>query len=657
MILMQAPAPNLTFGALPSGASYVSDQDGLIHIANNSVADQSALAAAGCYMLSPFGGWGTFSFNLLTDMYAADTGAILPGITGFPQHTTCQVLNDPTPANNGSWIKTASGSGAGNWTYSPLFALSGAAVATAQAGVATTEAGIATSQAVIATTQAGLSASSSATAIAQAIVAGLAAQQAQAAAGIINILTAAPVALPYEVTAISGGVGTGSGGTPGTYIGGATTAAPQGFQWSYTIDATGKLALPIVILNPGIAVTNSVPTLAFATGTGLTGATVPTATVAAIPVNRTFYAPSSDGNSLLAWGNNGGALASSPFGATQASIPLTSYIASVLATAQASATSVSVDFTKPSFGAPILGNYDASPATRFSYSVDGFGALNLTFIQGTYFYIGYRTVAPSKIGRAFNSYHVLSATNWTAQLAPAVGWDTGTGATATSNALYLVCRAGTVLLETCLTGATGSTAGYTVTKLSGAYPADAAAWSGVTSYVEQPINASGQRNANVTFNDTTNNVSVTVNIAPLPPGNMCFMLRGLGSGSSGGANQSGKLVALGWNDAGVGFWTGVGAPPSTTGNNGDYYMQLASVGGTATAIWGPKAAGAWPTSGVPFAGPQGPVGPTGPGAGAELAFRAHQRLQLVRHRFSGVRGQHPRIGDHQVAHDRCRRQL
>jgi hypothetical protein len=116
MILMQAPAPNLTFGAMPSGATYVSDQCGLVKILNNSGADQVALQNAGCFTLSPFGGWGTFGFNLLSDLYAADLGSILPGIVGFPRHTIASVFNDATPSNNGTWAKTATGNGSGNWS-------------------------------------------------------------------------------------------------------------------------------------------------------------------------------------------------------------------------------------------------------------------------------------------------------------------------------------------------------------------------------------------------------------------------------------------------------------------------------------------------------------------------------------------------------------
>jgi hypothetical protein len=116
MILMLAPAPGLNLGAMPSGAAYVSDAYGLVKIVNDSAADQAGLTAIGCFTLTPFGGWGNFGFNTLADLYAADTGAILPGITGFPEFTVASVFADSTAANIGTWAKTGVGNGEGYWT-------------------------------------------------------------------------------------------------------------------------------------------------------------------------------------------------------------------------------------------------------------------------------------------------------------------------------------------------------------------------------------------------------------------------------------------------------------------------------------------------------------------------------------------------------------
>jgi hypothetical protein len=52
MILMLAPAPDMSFSGMPSGSTYVSNQYGLITILSDAVADQTALQDAGCYTLS-----------------------------------------------------------------------------------------------------------------------------------------------------------------------------------------------------------------------------------------------------------------------------------------------------------------------------------------------------------------------------------------------------------------------------------------------------------------------------------------------------------------------------------------------------------------------------------------------------------------------------
>jgi hypothetical protein len=58
---------------------------------------------------------------------------------------------------------------------------------------------------------------------------------------------------------------------------------------------------------------------------------------------------------------------------------------------------------------------------------------------------------------------------------------------------------------------------------------------------------------------------------------------------------------------------GTGAPANTLGNNGDFYIDTA-----ANVLYGPKAAGGWPTTGTNLIGPQGqggaqgPQGPAGP---------------------------------------------
>lgn len=53
--------------------------------------------------------------------------------------------------------------------------------------------------------------------------------------------------------------------------------------------------------------------------------------------------------------------------------------------------------------------------------------------------------------------------------------------------------------------------------------------------------------------------------------------------------------------------SGVGAPSDALGNDGDYYIDIA-----AHLLYGPRAGGHWPATGVPLVGPTGATGPTGP---------------------------------------------
>ncbi len=137
MILMLAPGPNMAFGSMPSGATYVSDQNALIRIGNDSAADQVALQGVGCFTLSPFGGWGSFGFATLANLYSADTASnlVLPGVTGFPRFTIATVFSDATSASDGTWLKTGTGNGSGAWTQVSTLTL--AAVLAAVAALTT----------------------------------------------------------------------------------------------------------------------------------------------------------------------------------------------------------------------------------------------------------------------------------------------------------------------------------------------------------------------------------------------------------------------------------------------------------------------------------------------------------------------------------------
>lgn len=86
------------------------------------------------------------------------------------------------------------------------------------------------------------------------------------------------------------------------------------------------------------------------------------------------------------------------------------------------------------------------------------------------------------------------------------------------------------------------------------------------------------------------------------------------AGATGPAGPAGPQGSAGADGNTV--LNGTGAPASTIGNDGDFYIDT-----TADVLYGPKAGGTWPTPGVSLvgnpgatgaAGPAGPPGPAGP---------------------------------------------
>ena len=69
-------------------------------------------------------------------------------------------------------------------------------------------------------------------------------------------------------------------------------------------------------------------------------------------------------------------------------------------------------------------------------------------------------------------------------------------------------------------------------------------------------------------------------------------------GATGATGATGPQGAAGTNGNTV--WNGTTTPPSTTGVNGDFYLDTAT-----HCLYGPKASGAWPTTCVSVIGPQG----------------------------------------------------
>jgi hypothetical protein len=88
--------------------------------------------------------------------------------------------------------------------------------------------------------------------------ANISAQSAAFSAAVVGTLSSPPNALPYRVTNVSGGVGTGAGGVPGEYAL-VATGGPPGHKAYGTIDSTGKVA-SYRNANGGLSTGNAVPT-------------------------------------------------------------------------------------------------------------------------------------------------------------------------------------------------------------------------------------------------------------------------------------------------------------------------------------------------------------------------------------------------------------
>jgi Collagen triple helix repeat (20 copies) len=81
-------------------------------------------------------------------------------------------------------------------------------------------------------------------------------------------------------------------------------------------------------------------------------------------------------------------------------------------------------------------------------------------------------------------------------------------------------------------------------------------------------------------------------------------------GATGPAGPQGSTGATGPQGApganGNTVWNGTTPPPSTTGVNGDFYLDTAT-----NCLYGPMVGGAWPTTCLTLVGPVGPTGPQG----------------------------------------------
>lgn len=149
----------------------------------------------------------------------------------------------------------------------------------------------------------------------------------QGAVGTLTTAVSAGDTLPFEVSAFSGSfIGTGTGGTPGEYAL-VVSGGPAGHTAFITVGSDGKVASARIGAR-GIATANTAPTYSLPSGTGLTGATLPTPTVSAIPAGRIFLAPDANSSAtrILGWTASAGVIAAWNVGGAQWSMPMTAYL-------------------------------------------------------------------------------------------------------------------------------------------------------------------------------------------------------------------------------------------------------------------------------------------------------------------------------------------
>jgi hypothetical protein len=250
--------------------------------------------------------------------YAAGTTTPLATYTsnsGLTAHTNPIILDSAGRVPNQVWLTTTlaykftlkTADDVEIWTKDNIPGLYDIDIAAASAAEAAASAAAAATSA----TSAGISAANAATSATTATT-----QAGAVAAALNSSNTPYPNAyastLPLGVTSVAIGTA-GTGGVAGTYALGVA-GGPTGFAGTYTISGGGVTA--ITITNPGLSTSAALPTLSFPSGS-VVGAAA-TATVSTLVLNqRTYWAASADSSQILLYGNNGGSVATAPFGGTQ----------------------------------------------------------------------------------------------------------------------------------------------------------------------------------------------------------------------------------------------------------------------------------------------------------------------------------------------------
>jgi hypothetical protein len=158
----------------------------------------------------------------------------------------------------------------------------------------------------------------------------MAAAASAASVGFLNAVKATGDAPPYTITSVTGGIGTGVGGTPGTYKLILANPTTGGEVWG-TVGSDGKVsAYPSDKIKGGLSAGSVSTTATWPSAAGFTTApTAPTIAVGQLQNGQTFTALTSDNQKVLLWQVAAGVLAPVNDGSgSQMAWPLPSFITS-----------------------------------------------------------------------------------------------------------------------------------------------------------------------------------------------------------------------------------------------------------------------------------------------------------------------------------------
>lgn len=253
-----------------------------------------------------------------------------------------------------------------------------AAIATAQAVIAATQA---TNAAASATNAATSATNSAASATSASNSAATATTQAGAVAAALNsasapYATAYASTLPKGVTSVTIGGTAITGATVGEYP--ITGSGGSIAGYSLTLVVTSATTATVRVDEKGLGTGTTPPTLTKPAGATLPVGTTLTAVVGTIiPDQRTYYVVNADSTKVLLYGNNGGSVATAPFGGTQLAMPSAATVDARLAFFSVPGGEYALTFGKPT-GPIYAGITDAAGLWDFSgvrtlpiYSTDG----------------------------------------------------------------------------------------------------------------------------------------------------------------------------------------------------------------------------------------------------------------------------------------------